>query len=681
MTDQTIRVMRDASTFENGAVAPAGRGIELARLLALAGAETAVHAPKDRLPFDDSGPATHPERWRELGEHMREHEVSDEPSLARLRDEFCLTPPEYWLVMLCAAAERYLEAATAMGILMDEQQAHLVTPLAFAQLLHAARGLPVEEGLCAALGGGTPARLGLLEAAEPPHGKPASHQGLRLAAAEIPLLLGEQTTRDRSSLLVPQSDDFRPAFEEPLLHVAASLLEQGRVLCLRGPSPRALRQFSADLAGWLKLEPRFLPAGDGNLRLASILRLRRALPILDITPTGTNVAQPSQPLRDALLEAQRSLPRLAVLAGDSFSESEIPSLAVPRLGWREAARIWLAATGDESLARRLATRFRVNLAEAAAACRHAAQIAAAQADGDAPARERLIAAQVLQEGGRRMGRLVTHLESEATLADLVAPDSLREQLRDIIGWQRHSHRVFGEMGIGRRSPLGRGLTCLFSGPPGTGKTFAAQCLANELGLNLYRIDLSQVVSKYIGETEKALSTVFDEAEAGHGVLLFDEADALFGKRSEVKDAHDRYANIEVGYLLQRFDAFEGVAILATNLRSNLDPAFVRRIRFMLDFPMPDTAMRRRLWEQSLPDEDYRSEDVDLGAFVERFRLSGGSIQNISLAAAHMAAATPEGRVTVQHLVRATYRELEKSGQTHDRASFGPLADHLPAEVA
>jgi SpoVK/Ycf46/Vps4 family AAA+-type ATPase len=275
---------------------------------------------------------------------------------------------------------------------------------------------------------------------------------------------------------------------------------------------------------------------------------------------------------------------------------------------------------------------------------------------------------------------VTHLPAKASLGHLVAADALRGQLLDILGWHRHTARVFGEMGLGARTTLGRGLTCLFSGPPGTGKTFAAQCLATELGLNLYRIDLSQVVSKYIGETEKALGLVFEEAEAGHGMLLFDEADALFGKRSEVKDAHDRYANIEVGYLLQRLESYEGIAILATNLRSNIDPAFVRRIRFLLDFPMPDAAMRRQLWEQSLPAADHRAADLELGAFVERFRLSGGSIENIGLAAAHMAAATPEGRITLPHLVRATYRELEKAGQTHDRASFGPLADHLPVEV-
>jgi SpoVK/Ycf46/Vps4 family AAA+-type ATPase len=367
-----------------------------------------------------------------------------------------------------------------------------------------------------------------------------------------------------------------------------------------------------------------------------------------------------------------------VLVRDDFADGGLTTMAVPRLTWQEARRVWTAATGDATLGATLATRFRVNAIEAAAAVRHAKRTAPASPDLTLEDR---IAAFVLEDGARRMGKLVTHIRSEARLKDLVVPPGLTTQLADIVDWQRHSPHVFGPMGLGRRTPLGRGLTCLFSGPPGTGKTFAAQCLANELGLNLYRIDLSQVVSKYIGETEKALSIVFDEAEAGHGVLLFDEADALFGKRSEVRDAHDRYANIEVGYLLQRIDAYDGMAILATNLRSNMDPAFVRRIRFMLEFPMPDTAMRHTLWQQSLPDARFRDPELTLDPFAERFRLSGGSIQNISLAAAHMAAASPAGQVRVDHLVRATFRELEKGGQSRDRASFGSLAEYLPKEVA
>jgi SpoVK/Ycf46/Vps4 family AAA+-type ATPase len=274
-----------------------------------------------------------------------------------------------------------------------------------------------------------------------------------------------------------------------------------------------------------------------------------------------------------------------------------------------------------------------------------------------------------------MGRMVTRLRTDARLEHLVVPPSLRRALDDILDWYHASPRVRGEWRMGERSPLGLGLSCLFAGPPGTGKTFAAQCLAGALGLNLYRIDLASVVSKYIGETEKNLRAVFDEADRTDAVLFFDEADALFGKRSEVKDAHDRYANIEVGYLLSRLESFEGVSILTTNLRSHIDPAFVRRLSFILDFPMPDAPTRRRLWEQSLPPRE-RWDGIDLDAFVERFPLSGGNIHNIGLAAAHLAAARPDGVLRIEHLVRATHRELEKNGMSRSRDAFGPLAAHL-----
>ena len=280
-----------------------------------------------------------------------------------------------------------------------------------------------------------------------------------------------------------------------------------------------------------------------------------------------------------------------------------------------------------------------------------------------------------------MGRTVTHLTSSVRLADLMVPPTLERKIRDIIAWHAAAARVESEYGLTNATSRGQGLACLFSGQPGTGKTFAAQCIANELGLNLYRIDLSQVVSKYIGETEKALSQVFDEAEAGHGVLLFDEADALFGKRTEVKDAHDRYANVEVGYLLQRVESFSGIAILTTNLRDNIDSAFARRLRFVVDFPVPDRDRREELWERSLPPAHLRKKDVNLGPFIERFRLSGGHIHNIGLAATHLAAATPDGLLGQAELVQATFRELEKAGLARSAAEFGPLAAWLPAKEA
>ena len=328
------------------------------------------------------------------------------------------------------------------------------------------------------------------------------------------------------------------------------------------------------------------------------------------------------------------------------------------------------------------SRPRINLAEVRAVRREAeSELRIARSKDNCAPTAQDLARSVRAHGARRMGRNVVLVRSEASLDQLVVSASLRDQIDDILNWYRASARVYSEMKMAETSRLGRGLVCLLSGPPGTGKTFAAQCLANELDLNLYRIDLSQVVSKYIGETEKALAKVFDEAEAGHGILFFDEADSLFGRRSAVKDAHDRYANIEVGFLLQRLEAFEGVAFLATNLRSNLDPAFVRRIRFLLEFPMPDHAMRQRLWEQALPGAAFREPGLDFESLAEQFRLSGGSIHNIGLAAAHLAATTPGGRVTIRHLVRATYRELEKSGLSRSPAEFRELAELLPEAVA
>jgi SpoVK/Ycf46/Vps4 family AAA+-type ATPase len=214
--------------------------------------------------------------------------------------------------------------------------------------------------------------------------------------------------------------------------------------------------------------------------------------------------------------------------------------------------------------------------------------------------------------------------------------------------------------------LGRGVTALFAGPPGTGKTMAAEVVAASLGLDLYRIDLARVVSKYIGETEKNLNAVFSAAEDSNAILLFDEADALFGKRSEVQDAHDRYANIEVAYLLQKMEQYEGAAILATNMRQSLDEAFMRRLSFVIAFPFPDEDSRRRIWQGIWPEQTPLDSRVDLDWLARRFRLSGGNIRNIALAAAYLAA-QDGGLVTHDHLLTAVRREYHKMGKTYYEA--------------
>jgi SpoVK/Ycf46/Vps4 family AAA+-type ATPase len=197
---------------------------------------------------------------------------------------------------------------------------------------------------------------------------------------------------------------------------------------------------------------------------------------------------------------------------------------------------------------------------------------------------------------------------------------------------------------------------------------AAQVIANELGLDLYRVDLSTVVSKYIGETEKNLERIFEEAQNSNAILFFDEADAIFGKRSEVKDAHDRYANLEISYLLQRMEVYDGVAILATNLRANLDDAFTRRLQFSVHMPFPEEAYRLRIWRTLFPPGVPRAADVDLELLARRFRLAGGNIRNVIVSAAYLAAA--DGRaVTMVHLLHATRRELQKMGRLVNEADM------------
>lgn len=260
----------------------------------------------------------------------------------------------------------------------------------------------------------------------------------------------------------------------------------------------------------------------------------------------------------------------------------------------------------------------------------------------------------------RLDDLARRIEPAATWVDLVLPEQQLLTLHEIAVHVRQRMTVYETWGFGAKCARGLGISALFAGVSGTGKTMAAEVLANELRLDLYRIDLSAVVSKYIGETEKNLRRVFDAAEEGGAILLFDEADALFGKRSEVKDSHDRYANIEVSYLLQRMEAYRGLAILTTNLKSALDTAFLRRIRFILHFPFPDSVQRAEIWRRIFPLETP-TENLDADKLA-RLNVAGGNIRNIALNAAFLAADANEP-VRMTHLLRAAkseYAKLEKS---------------------
>ncbi len=281
-----------------------------------------------------------------------------------------------------------------------------------------------------------------------------------------------------------------------------------------------------------------------------------------------------------------------------------------------------------------------------------------------------------RQSGRQLAQLAQRVPLCHTWDDLVLPPTPRAQLRELCQQAQYRAQVMNGWGFAQKMALGKGLTALFSGPPGTGKTMAAGVIAAELGLDLYKIDLSTVVSKYIGETEKNLADIFAAAAASSAILFFDEADALFGKRTEVRDAHDRYANIETGYLLQQIEAFEGMVILASNLRKNMDEAFTRRMQVIVEFPFPSATERRRIWQGIWPAATPRRADIDLEYLAEQVDVSGGHIRNIALTAAFLAAAEG-GAVSMTHLVRATQREYEKIGRLVKPGTFGPY-QHLVA---
>jgi ATP-dependent 26S proteasome regulatory subunit len=267
----------------------------------------------------------------------------------------------------------------------------------------------------------------------------------------------------------------------------------------------------------------------------------------------------------------------------------------------------------------------------------------------------------------QLNGLAQRIEPKARWGDLVLPEAQKQTIKEIAVHLRQRSRVYDDWGFAAVSSRGLGISALFAGPSGTGKTMAGEVLANELNLDLFRIDLSQVVNKYIGETEKNLRRVFDAAEEGGAILLFDEADALFGKRSEVKDSHDRYANIEVSYLLQRMEAYRGLAILTTNLKSALDTAFLRRLRFVVQFPFPDTAQRVEIWRRVFPAQTP-TDALDF-AQLARLPVAGGNIRNMALNAAFVAAEAGEP-VRMVHLLLAAKHECQKLERPISEAEIG-----------
>ena len=360
--------------------------------------------------------------------------------------------------------------------------------------------------------------------------------------------------------------------------------------------------------------------------------------------------------------------------GSALKNNTIISCAFPLPAFAERKQLWKMCLENfensvgEADIEDLAARFRLSGGQIGDAVSTAQGFAASRGRGKA-----VIATEDLYRACRnrsslKLNSLARKINPRRKWEDLVLAAPVKEQLEEICAFVRHKETVYSEWGFDKKLSLGKGLNILFAGPSGTGKTLAAEIIAGEVGLDLYKIDLSGIVSKYIGETEKNLKKIFGEAEICNAILFFDEADALFGKRSEVNDSHDRYANIEVSYLLQQMEEHEGTIILASNYKKNLDDAFLRRLQFAVEFPIPDEAARKEIWTGMFPENIRLGEDVDFN-FLSKFKLTGGNIKNIALLAAVLAA-DGSGIIGMKEILKGLKREFQKMGKICTPADFG-----------
>jgi hypothetical protein len=475
-----------------------------------------------------------------------------------------------------------------------------------------------------------------------------------LLPVDVPEGAGELTPSQQATVarIVRPLEQATPGQRLPVLHLLGPDVAGKRDLAWHAAAALGLHLY--------RLPAELLPGQAGELDTLARLWQRECLLLPIALYLDAHAADRATPDGPAAV-VERFLARTGGVVfldtADAWPDFDRPVLPVEvaRPTVREQQEAWAAALGPEAGAcpGLLAGQFNLGLA----AIRQIAAGARAQPD-NRPLAEQLWGA-CLQRTRPRLDALAQRLDPQATWDDLVLPAPELETLRQVAVQVRQRSTVYETWGFGRKTSRGLGIAALFAGESGTGKTLAAEVLAHELRLHLYRIDLSAVVSKYIGETEKNLRRLFDAAEDGGAVLFFDEADALFGKRSEVKDSHDRYANIEINYLLQRLEAYRGLAVLATNLKSALDPAFLRRLRFLVTFPFPGAAERQAIWQRAFPAE-APTEGLDWERLA-RLTLTGGSIHNIALHAAFLAAeaGSPVTLPLVLDAARAELRKLER----------------------
>jgi hypothetical protein len=587
-------------------------------------------------------------------ERAASRESGEPAAIDRLSQLFALTPFDEDCLLLAAAPRLDADFAALFAYAHDR-------PQLFAATQHLATALLTggeSEAMRRAFERLSPmAPLRLLRLVEIDESVPSLLAPLDTDERIARLIAGEDYTDPRVQyLLAPVPATPCPVKHRAMALALADALRQASQPCALIVGPRgSARTAVAETAayalglGLAKLQLPLLPdRGPGRQAALRLLAREAALGSYALLIDADEVSA-----RDDATELSRELDAYVFILTREPLEIAAPQIRLTPIETADRAALWRQVLGRGAAAldgacERLAEQFRLGPAAIA-------RIAASNPMPD----ETTLWAACRDAAGQQLDALAERIIPRFDWDDIVLPASIAEELRAVAAQVRHRVAVYGRGGFGRKLVRGRGVTALFGGPSGTGKTMAAEIIAGDLGLDLWRVDLAGVVSKYIGETEKNLKRVFDAAESGGAVLFFDEADALFGKRSEVKDSHDRYANIEISYLLQRMEAYSGLALLATNMKAHLDPAFLRRLRFVVDFPFPDAAQRRSIWERAFPSETA-TEDLDFSALA-RLEIAGGNITVIAVNAAFLAAAEgkPAGMVHLAKAARAEFRKIDK----------------------
>jgi hypothetical protein len=631
-----------------------------------------LHAPALPAPSDSMD-----EQIDRAAQIMRELEDTDPPpAMIMLSRQLGLSRFESEALLLCAAMELDTRIATLCARAhADAQRPYPTFALALALF---------DDPAWEALSPDRPLRYWRMIEINQPAAQPLTTSALRADERIVNYLKGLNHLDDRLTVMLSPIDsadtheDLPPSQQAVVDDIVAHWqrsLNSARlpIVQLLGPDASAKQIVAAQATSALgrhlyRLQVESLPSSLGDLETLARLWQRES----SLLPIALYLD--AQDIDSGQLDGHASLTQFlsrsdgVIFLGVRDSWPRLThthfSVEVAKPTTTEQQAIWMQALGPQAahVAGQLAAQFNLNQA----AIESIAQDVSLDAAEDEPHFKRKLWAACCAMTRPRLDVLAQRIGPRATWDDLVLPSeqiTLLHQIADQVG-QRHT--VYEEWGYAARMNRGLGISALFAGDSGTGKTMAAEVMANDLQLNLYRIDLSAVVSKYIGETEKNLRRLFDAAEDGGAILFFDEADALFGKRSEVKDSHDRYANIEINYLLQRMEAYRGLAILATNMKSALDQAFMRRLRFIVNFPFPGVSERASMWRKVFPAQTpVDGLDYDR---LARFNITGGNIHSIALNAAFMAAQA-KSKVTMPIVLAAARTEFRKLEKPINEAEF------------